>query len=103
MAKKKAGGVNKSQAIRDYLKDKPDAGPTEVCRELKKKGLTIAPALVSNVKAAMLGKKRGAKKVGGRRGDAVSLNALLEAREFVDKVGSVDQAVQILKTLEKLS
>ena len=102
VSKKKSGGVNKSQAIRDYLKSHPNAGPTEVCKELKKKGLTIAPALVSNVKRAMLGKKRGAAR-GGRRGDTVSMSALIEASEFVAKVGGIEQAEQILKTLKKLS
>ncbi|QDT67349.1 hypothetical protein MalM25_02460 [Planctomycetes bacterium MalM25] len=114
MAKKKAGGPNKSQAIRDYLKNKPDAGPTEIVKELKKKGMTLTPALVSNVKAAMLGKKPGKKKRRGKPGpkpgskrvasisDKVSLSSLIEAREFVDKVGGVDQAQALLKALGKL-
>ncbi|MEO0530387.1 MAG: hypothetical protein AAF266_07380 [Planctomycetota bacterium] len=118
MAKKRAGGPNKSAAIREYLKSQPDAGPTEVCKELKKKGLTIAPALVSNVKAAMLGKKGGKKKRGrkpgrpagsGRKpgrpagaGDKVSLSSLIEAREFVDKVGGPEKAEELLKALKKL-
>ena len=102
MAKKKAG-VNKSQAIRDYLKKNPNAGPTEVCKELGKKGLKIAPALVSNVKAAMLGKKKGLRR--GQRigkGDTVSLAALVEAREFVDSVGGIAKAEKILAALQRL-
>lgn len=105
MAKKKSGGPNKSQAIRDYLKTHPNAGPTEVCKELGKKGLKIAPALVSNVKAAMLGKKKGTGKRGrkpGGKNDQVSLSALVEAREFVDKVGGIDKAEKILSALDKL-
>ena len=102
MAKKKSGGPNKSQAIRDYLKSHPDAGPTEVCKELGKKGLKIAPALVSNVKAAMLGKKSGGRRVSISRGDTVNLGALVEAREFVDKVGGMKNAHKILAALEKL-
>lgn len=99
---RKSGGPNKSAAIRDYMKSHPGAGPTEVCRELKKKGLTIAPALVSNVKAAMAGKKPGKKKLGMRGGDTVSLSALVEAREFADRMGGVDNAQKILKALGKL-
>ena len=110
MAKKRAGGPNKSEAIREYLKSKPDAGPTEVVNELKKKGITVAPALVSNVKAALRGKKGGAKK--GRPGrkpgrpaaasDSVSLASLIEARDFADKVGGVEKAQQLLRALGKL-
>lgn len=113
MAKKKAGGPNKSQAIRDYLKTKPQAGPTEIVKELKKKGMTLTPALVSNVKAAMLGKKPGKKrrgkpgpKPGAKKAaaatDKVSLSALIDARDFVEKVGGVAQAQALLKALDKL-
>jgi hypothetical protein len=116
VAKKKATGPNKSDAIRAVFKAKPDLGPTAVCEELKKQGIAATPALVSNVKAAML-KKAGVKKT-ARRGrkpgrkpgrppgvnkDTVSLGALLEAREFADKVGGIEKAEAILKTLGKLS
>jgi len=43
--------VNKSQAIRDYLKSHRSAGPTEVQEALAKKGIKVTAALVSNVKA----------------------------------------------------
>ncbi|MEO1496486.1 MAG: hypothetical protein AAFV43_04985 [Planctomycetota bacterium] len=109
MAKKRAGGPNKSEAIREYIKANPNAGPTEVCKELKKKGLAVAPALVSNVKAAALrkaGKKPGkrGRKPGRPAGvsDKVSLSSLVEARDFADKVGGVDQAQALLKALGKL-
>ena len=107
MAKKKSG-VNKSQAIRDYLKAKPEAGPTEVVAEMKKKNIKITPALVSNVKKAMNGGKstgKGAKrgpKPGRRAADQLSINDLLTAKEFADSVGGVDQAVAVLKALDKL-
>lgn len=112
--KKKAAGPNKSAAIREYLKTKPDAGPTEVATELKKKGIDVALALVSNVKASMLGKKKKKKKRAkpspktgrvGRpaAGDKVSLAHLIEAQEFASKVGGVDQAQALLKALGKLS
>lgn len=110
MAKKKSG-PNKSQAIRDYLKTHPKAGPTEVCNELKKKGMKIAPALVSNVKAALAGRKPGAK--GAKRGpkpgakaarnsETLNMSSLLAAKEFADSVGGVDRAVTVLKALQKL-
>jgi CelD/BcsL family acetyltransferase involved in cellulose biosynthesis len=121
VAKKKASGPNKSAAIRDYLKTHPDAGPTEVATELKKKNIDVALALVSNVKAAMLGRKKKKKKKksakpgpkpGGKTGrvgrpagasDKVSLSHLIEAQEFAAKVGGVEQAQALLKALGKLS
>lgn len=117
MAKKAANGPNKSESIREYLKGKPEAGPTEVQTELKKKGIDVALALVSNVKAAMFGKKRKKKKVrkgakpgpkvgrpaGPAGGDKVSLSHLVEAQEFASRVGGVDQAQALLKALGKIS
>ena len=116
MAKKRAGGPNKSAAIREYLKTKPNAGPTEVVKELKKKGLSVAPALVSNVKAALAGKKPGAKKkkrrgakpgpkpgAGRAASDKVSLSDLVAASDFAEKVGGVDQAKALLNALGKLN
>jgi len=114
VAKKRAGGPNKSEAIREYLGQNPKAGPTEVCKDLKKsKNLDIAPALVSNVKAAMMGKKGGKKKRRGAKpgpkpgrpagSQKVNLNHLIEAREFAQKVGGVDEAQSLLKALDKLS
>jgi hypothetical protein len=108
---KRAG--NKSAAIRAILNRKPEAGPTEVCAILKRKGIEATPALVSNVKVAMLKKQGGSAKSNGaakRRGrpgrkaagDTVSMASLLEARKFAAQVGGVEQAVDLLKTLAQL-
>ncbi len=121
--RKKKSGPNKSAAIREYAKAHPEAGPTEICKELKKKGISVAPALVSNVKGAMLGRKPKARRKPGRRpgrpvgsvrkagrpaanaaaNDKVSLSALLQARDFSEKVGGLDKAEAIIKALGKLS
>ncbi|MGL4511825.1 MAG: hypothetical protein ACRCT8_01935 [Lacipirellulaceae bacterium] len=114
MAKKKAAGPNKSDAIRAVFKDKPKLGPKAVCEELKTQGIVVSSALVSNVKRADLlkaGKKTVRRGKPGRKpgrppgaaNDTVSLSALLVAREFAEKVGGIDKAEAILKTLGKLS
>jgi hypothetical protein len=45
----KASKVNKSQMIRDYLAQHPDAGPMEVAKALSE--FAVSPALVANIKA----------------------------------------------------
>ncbi len=105
---KKKSGPNKSQAIRDYLAIHPNAGPKEVCAELKKKRMKVAPALVSNVKAAIAGRKPGGKRgpkpgaKSSRGADTLSMQSLLAAKEYADSVGGVDQAISLLKALQKL-
>ncbi len=113
---------SKSGAIRAYLKRKPEAGPTAIVAALKKKGISISPAHVSNVKArlrtsggangeAHVANSNGATangRGGARRGrrpapqDVVSLGSLLEAREFASRVGGVEKASALLDALAKL-
>lgn len=59
MAKKTP--VNKSQAVRDYLKEHPGTGNKEVAEALAKQGVKITPNHVANIKskaAAGKGKRR---------------------------------------------
>jgi hypothetical protein len=59
MAKKSR--VNKSQAVRDYVKEHPGAGNKEVAEALTKQGVKITPNHVANIKsksAAGKGKRR---------------------------------------------
>lgn len=101
---------SKSAAVRAYLENKPDAGPTEIAGALKKQGIEISPAHVSNVKATLKKAGRNGKAVTGRRGrpagkganGVVSLAGLLEARTFVDNVGGIESAGELLRALAKL-
>jgi hypothetical protein len=45
--------VNKSQAVRDYLKANPGVGNTEVAASLTKSGVKVSPNLVATIKANM--------------------------------------------------
>ena len=99
------GGVNKAAEIRAVLSEKGvDAAPKEVIATLAAKGVHVAPAQVSNIKATLRkkgpGGRRGAKT--GASGDAVSLNALLDAKKLVDQLGSVDAVKRALSALERL-
>lgn len=106
----KRRGVNKSKAIREYLKANPNDGPTAVCAALAKKGIKVTPPQVSNVKS-IDAKKSGVKPMKRKRGPApkssssekVSLSALVETSTFIDKVGGVGAAKELIAALEKIS
>lgn len=104
MAKRK---INKSAEIRAYLVDHPDAGPKEVGEYLKKKRIKVQPALVSNVKAALRRNGIGGYAAGRRRGrpsrkSLVSVEHLVAARDFADRVGGLQPAMTALDALSKL-
>jgi hypothetical protein len=54
MAMSSRGGINKSQAIRDGLREYPDKGPTELARILgKKHGVQFRANSISTLKSRM--------------------------------------------------
>jgi hypothetical protein len=58
MSKKAA--VNKSQAVRNYLSDHPQAMPKEVQAALAEQGINVSRVLVSTVKATLPKRRRKA-------------------------------------------
>ena len=60
MAKKQK--VNKTQAVRDYLKKNPEAKSGEIAAALNKQGIKLTPNYVANIKTA-INKARTAKRV----------------------------------------
>lgn len=106
------GGVNKAQAVRDeFEKQGVDSAPKDVIAALKKRGIDVAPAQVSNIRTSLRGpakKKKSAKRqVVGRKAatksDSVSIDALIAAKKLADQMGGVDKAKQALDVLAKLS
>lgn len=101
---------SKSGAARAFMEQHPAAGPTEVANAMKKQGIEMSAAHVSNVKAAMKRKAGTNGRATGRRGrrgrpagsDAVSLGKLLDARAFVARVGGVEKASALVAALAKL-
>ena len=111
MAKKKSvkkKGVNKSQAIRDMLRQQPSASPLAVSESLAKQGVKVSPGFVSTVKSKSGAKKkrRRVKKKVGRparpAGDTISMSALVQAKRLADQLGGVDKAQDALSALSKL-
>jgi len=112
MAKRK---INKSQEIRDFVKANRSASAKDVVEALKQKGIKVSAPMVANVKSKSgLTRSRrgrppgrpssnGVSKVKRRaNGNDIALDTLIEAKRFVAKVGSTQQAVDIIRALEKL-
>lgn len=113
MAKKKAATSpqrgrrkkNKSKAIRAYLEEHQDAGPTEVVAALRKRRMRVTTALVSNVKARMAGKKPPVRKRRRARqsaNDVLSFSSLMQAKKLAERFGGVENARRALNVLAKL-
>ncbi len=77
MAKKQK--VNKSQAVRDYLKTHPKAMSGEIAAALNKQGIKITPAHVATVKSQS-NRARAAKKVAKAK-PVVAVPAVVDAVE----------------------
>ena len=114
MAKKKAGGVNKSQAIRDYRKANPKEKPKQIALELGKKGIKVSPQFVSTILSTSK-KKRTIRKPGRPKGSVsagrgrprkashdVSIESLLRVKEIVSEMGGIEDARMALTALEEL-
>ena len=127
MAKKKSGGPNKSQAIRDYDAANPGAKAAEVAAALSKKGMKMTAQYVNTVRFQSKKKKKASKrgrpagststkqakkrttKTAAKRGrpaapktSEVSLDSLIKVKQIVDEMGGIDGAKQALAALEQL-
>ena len=102
MARKKK---NKSQLIRDYAEQHPDAKPAAIVEGLKPH--KVSYGLVGNVLHRARhghGKKRGGKRAAAsHNGAGLSLEALLAAKQLAERVGGLEVARAALDALAKLS
>ena len=94
----KTNGVNKTQAVRDYLKAHKKAGRNEVVDALAEQGITITANYVGTIKAKSKRRRRAVKKVvenvvaeGG-----VGVPEIKAAFTFLKAAGSVAVAKQAL-------
>jgi hypothetical protein len=109
VAKRAAGGPNKSEAIRAYKEANAEAGPKEIAAALAKDGLKVTPAFISTVlsndrRKARKGRRKGGRKpgrqAGGGGGDA--LQALVQAKRLADQMGGVAKARLALDALARI-
>ena len=95
--------VNKSQAIRDYLKTNPAATPTVIQQDLLREGVKVGYSLISQVKYKGGGGRKAKGRGAGRKGPAnISMDDLVSAKQIADRLGGVDRAKQALTLLERL-
>ena len=108
MAKRK---VNKSQKIREYVAEHPEAGPSQVARDLKQFGVT--PALVSNVKARgdapprrrkkRVRRKRSLNRNGMPRRRRRDIQPIVAAAELIRLCGGIEEAKSALDTAGRIA
>jgi hypothetical protein len=108
MAKKSAGGPNKSEVIRKYKADNPKQGPKEISEALGKTGFKVSPAFISTVlsnarrKSGKPGRKRGRVAKASVTASKGGFGDLIHAKRLVDQIGSVEQAKAALDALAKI-
>ena len=113
MAKRKSKG-NRSESIRDYLRENPDAMPKDVADALERGGVKVSPQAVSQVKFQLKSagkapsrKKKRKVKTARRttktsRANGEMVEALYDAKKLVQRLGSIEKAKEALTILEKL-
>jgi hypothetical protein len=95
--------INKSEAIREYLKGNPEATPTVIQQDLLRQGVKVGYSLISQVKYKGGGTRRVTRRGPGRRGGVnISMDDLVSAKQIADRLGGLERAKQALTMLERL-
>jgi hypothetical protein len=101
MAKKKKK-INKTALIREALEKSPNSSSAEIAASLRRYG--ISAQYVSTIKSTS--KKRAGKKKVGRKKKAntgeVSVSDLVKVSKFVDELGGIERAQEVLSVLAKI-
>ena len=79
--------VNKSQAVRDFLKANPGVGNTEISNSLTKSGVTVSPNFVGTIRSNLKG-KHAAKKA-AKAAKPASPAAAAQGKQKVNKSQAV--------------
>ena len=98
MAKKQK--VNKSHAVREYLKANPKAKNQEVVDVLAKKGIKLSANYVGNIKATHNKRRRAVRKVVAKGG--VGIPEVKAALAFLKFTGSVAKATKALAVAQEI-
>ena len=89
--------VNKTEAVRDYLKQHRKASSDEVVESLKAQGITVSNSLVRNVKSKSKKRRKAVKQVvAAVAPTGIGVKEIKEALTFIKTVGSEAAAKQAL-------
>jgi len=110
-ARAKSQPMTGTQAIQEYLRRHPHAGPKQIREELGAKGVSVSASLVSAVKygtgrrSAKPSVRAAARSRPARRGDAassaVTVEQLLEVKRIADQMGGAASLRRALEALEQ--
>jgi len=92
--------VNKTQAVRNYLKANKKAKNQQVVEALAKQGITISANYVGNIKATHNKRRRAVRTVVAKGG--VGIPEVKAALAFIKLTGSVASAKQALAVAQEI-
>ena len=92
--------VNKTHAVKEYLKANRKAKNQEVVDALAKKGITISANYVANIKATSNKRRRAVRKVVAKGG--VGIPEVKAALAFIKFTGSVAAAKKALAVAQEI-
>ncbi|HTU20476.1 MAG TPA: hypothetical protein VMG10_20600 [Gemmataceae bacterium] len=107
MARQKSG-VNKSEEIRQLLRENPKSTAKEVCAALAEKGIKVSEKLYYLVKGKMLGRKAHKRKVRNMAvriatstgtGSADALSTILKVKSWANEVGGLKKLRALVEAL----
>ena len=105
MARMKRGA--RTQAVREYLAENPDASPKSVVEGLQQKGIKVKITLVNSIKYKKPAKGAKRKSTAGRAGarslagGAIGFEQLVEVKKLVDALGGSAQVQQALDAIKR--
>jgi len=116
--------VNKTQAVRDYLKDHPGAMSGEIATALTKQGITINAGHVANIKTKLNKEGRGVKtavktKVAKKKAAVeaaapavvempakpngkITLDKVKKVAEMIKMIGGLQHVLEVLEAIKEL-
>jgi hypothetical protein len=92
--------VNKTHAVKEYLKANKKAKNQEVVDALAKKGIEVSANYVANIKGTSNTRRRAVRKVVAKGG--VGIPELKAALAFIKITGSVKAATQALAVAQEI-
>jgi len=99
--------INKTQAVRDYLKDHPEAKSGEIAAALTKQGITINAGHVANIKTKLNKEGRGVKKAAKKQAAKKKTVAEAAAPAVVEKPANdgtitLEQVKKVAHTIQTI-